>query len=106
MEDRPKDVIERDKGRCHTATGAQKLTTVHPELAGVGLGEIFEPLLELSLPFCLWQRIELPVRHHSRRNGRFEVQSFRQLGLCELPLAQEDTHGFSSFGYAFDDVSA
>src|SRR6202040_2339889 len=98
IEDRPKHVIQRHKRRRHAAAGAQKLAAVHPELAGAGLGKVFEPFLELSLAPGLRQRIELAVRHHSRGHRRFEVQLLRWLGLRELALAEENPHGLSSLG--------
>jgi hypothetical protein len=33
--------------------------------------------------------------------GDFEVQSLSRLGLRELALGQEDTHGLSSLGYVW-----
>src|SRR5271165_4232411 len=100
-EDRSKHVVQRDKGSRHAATGAEKLAAVHPEPPGTALGKIFEPILELSLAVRLRQRIELAVGHHSSGHGRFEVQRLGRLGLRELALAQEDTHGPSSLGYAW-----
>ena len=86
-----KHVVQGHKGRCHAATGAQKLPPIQPQFGAMLVRQLLDAGFDVLLLRGLRQRIEFLIGNDLCRNWRGKG-IFCQFKLRELSGAEIQTH--------------